>query len=48
MELTSRAERAAYNNALWCDAVCRAHGAAGEFGDATPDSAITLHGLVNR
>ena len=27
----SRAERAARNNALWCDTVCRAHGVPGEF-----------------
>ncbi|MCB8820220.1 hypothetical protein [Microvirga rosea] len=27
-------ERAARNNALWCDAVCRAHGYPGEFRDA--------------
>jgi len=30
----SRVERAARNNAVWCDAVCRAHGVAGEFFDA--------------
>jgi hypothetical protein len=29
----SRNQRAARNNALWCDAVCRAHGAAGELLD---------------
>lgn len=29
-----RIERAARNNALWCDAVCAAHGAPGEFHDA--------------
>jgi len=29
----SRAELAARNNAAWCDAVCRAHGVAGEFHD---------------
>jgi hypothetical protein len=27
-------ERAALNNAMWCDAVCSAHGAAGEFLDS--------------
>jgi len=27
-------ERAARNNALWCDAVCAAHGASGEFHEA--------------
>jgi hypothetical protein len=29
----SRAERAARNNAIWCDTVCRAHGVPGEFHD---------------
>lgn len=28
-----RVERAARNNAFWCDTVCRAHGTAGEFFD---------------
>ena len=27
----SRVEQAARNNAIWCDTICRAHGAAGEF-----------------
>ncbi len=27
----SQVEQAARNNAIWCDTVCRAHGAAGEF-----------------
>jgi len=30
----SRAEKAARNNAVWCDSVCRAHGAPGEFHNA--------------
>jgi len=30
--MTTAAEQAARNNARWCDAVCRAHGSAGEFG----------------
>jgi hypothetical protein len=30
----SRAEKAARNNAAWCDTVCRTHGAPGEFQDA--------------
>ena len=29
--LRSRVEQAVRNNAVWCDAVCRAHGAPGEF-----------------
>lgn len=30
----SRVEQAARNNAIWCDTMCRAHGAAGEFHEA--------------
>ena len=30
---TARLELAARNNAAWCDAVCRAYGAPGEFDD---------------
>ncbi len=30
----SRVEKAVHNNARWCDAVCRAYGAAGEFRDS--------------
>lgn len=30
----SRVEQAARNNAIWCDTLCRAHGAAGEFHEA--------------
>src|SRR5437867_2316393 len=26
-------EKAAYNNAVWCDTICRTHGTAGEFLD---------------
>ena len=29
-----RVEKAAHNNAVWCDTVCRAHGIPGEFHDA--------------
>ena len=31
---SSRAQKAARNNAKWCDTLCRAHGASGEFHDA--------------
>src|ERR1044071_9434397 len=31
---SSRAERAARNNAIWCDTVCRAHGLPGELGES--------------
>ena len=30
----SRVEQAARNNAIWCDTLCRVHGAAGEFQEA--------------
>ena len=29
--LLSRVEQTARNNAIWCDTICRVHGAAGEF-----------------
>lgn len=57
MGTMSRAEKAARNNALWCDAVCRAHGAPGLFYDSiwinrrvTPPfypNAVTLTGAAD-
>jgi hypothetical protein len=35
-------ERAAYNNAVWCDAVCSTHASPGEF---APDHWLSRHGV---